>query len=209
MACGEMHLSYLVLLSSHIVGALTGQISIVIRVLFDFKLSTHVQWQSTADSKAAMMDVKISGKTTIVTGHAIFYKIWITDEGTMQRAKLVCTNWTDHLQPMIPEGLDKRSLKDIIGEIVFDSVVRELEIQNVKVLFDNYFLKSKPITIDLGKKMVFETHSYSWSGIGTLKLREIWTKQPVNRICADSIKGIEDITEFLTTDKNATPLIFS
>ncbi|CAJ1950091.1 unnamed protein product [Sphenostylis stenocarpa] len=53
------------------------------------------------------------------------------------------------------------------------------------------FLKSKPLKIDLGKKMVFETHLYSWSGIGTLKLREIWTKKPVNRICTDNIKGIE------------------
>ncbi|CAJ1947463.1 unnamed protein product [Sphenostylis stenocarpa] len=71
------------------------------------------------------------------------------------------------------------------------------------------FLKSKPLKIDLGKKMVFETHLYSWSGIGTLKLREIWTKQPVNRICADNIKGIEDRAGFLTTGKNAVPLIFT
>lgn len=71
------------------------------------------------------------------------------------------------------------------------------------------FLKSKPLKIDLAKKMVFETHLYSWSGIGTLKLKEIWTKQPLNRICANSIKGINHRTGFLTTDKNATPLIFT
>ncbi|CAJ1947457.1 unnamed protein product, partial [Sphenostylis stenocarpa] len=57
--------------------------------------------------------------------------------------------------------------------------------------------------------MVFEKHLYSWSRIGTLKLREIWTKQPVNRICADNIKGIEDRAGFPTIGKNAVPLIFT
>ncbi|CAJ1947465.1 unnamed protein product [Sphenostylis stenocarpa] len=266
---------------------------------------------------------------TYLVGKDLDWGLWaFQDEGTGQRAKLACANWAGHLQPMIPEGLDKRPLKDIIGEIVehkfncvrltyaiymwtryvhdnvFDSVVRELGIQNVKVLLDNHvsepkwccndddengffhdrhfnpqewvygltlaakhfngnhvivamslrnelhgpcqnlydwyrymskaavsihktnlnvlvvifglnydtelqFLKSKPLKIDLGKKMVFETHLYSWSGIGTLKLREIWTKQPVNRICADNIKGIEDRVGFLTTGKNAVPLIFT
>ncbi|CAJ1947461.1 unnamed protein product [Sphenostylis stenocarpa] len=159
-----------------------------------------------------------------------------------QRAKLACANWAGHLQPMIPEGLDKRPLKDIIGEIVehkFSVCVSPTQstcghvmsttmsmprlplwmYQNVKVLLDNHvsepkwccndddengffhdrhfnpqewvygltrqpntlmetMLYSKPLKIDLGKKMVFETHLYSWSGIGTPKLREIWTKQP-------------------------------
>jgi len=43
---------------------------------------------------------------------------WIIDEVTGQRAKLVCANWAGHLQPMIPEGLDQRPLKDIVGELV-------------------------------------------------------------------------------------------
>lgn len=71
------------------------------------------------------------------------------------------------------------------------------------------FLKSKPLKIGLGKKMVFETHLYSWSGIGTLKLKQIWTKQPLNRICANSIKGIDHRAGFLTAGKNASPLIFT
>jgi len=71
------------------------------------------------------------------------------------------------------------------------------------------FLKSKQLKVDLGKKMVFETHLYSWSGIGTLKLREIWTQQPLNRICAKSIRGIDYRAGFLTTGKNAAPLIFT
>ncbi|XP_020213289.1 glycosyl hydrolase 5 family protein [Cajanus cajan] len=286
-------------------------------------------------------------------------KRWIIDDATGQRAKLVCGNWAGHLRPMIPEGLDRRPLKEIVGELVdlnfncvrltyaiymwtryghgnvnatfasldapkvvegiamhnpsvlakthiqvFEDVVRELGAQNVKVLLDNHvsqpkwccndddengffhdrhfdpqewvhgltlaakhfsgnhavvamslrnelhgprqnlrdwykymsegalaihkenpnvlvlisglnydtelqFLKSKPLKIDLGKKMVFETHLYSWSGIGTLKLKEIWTKQPLNRICANNIKGIDHRAGFLTTGEKATPLIFT
>ncbi|XP_027905958.1 glycosyl hydrolase 5 family protein-like [Vigna unguiculata] len=300
----------------------------------------------------------------ISTSHSNAYPLstqnrWIIDEATGQRAKLVCANWAGHLQPMIPEGLDKRPLKDIVGELVkhkfncvrltyaiymwtryahenvsanlasldvpevvegiaknnpsvlsmthiqtFHAVVHELGVQNVKVLLDNHvsepmwccndddengffhdrhfnpqewvhgltlaakhfngnpvvvamslrnelhgprqnlkdwykymsqgalaiheanpnvlvlisglnydtelqFLKKKPLNIDLGKKMVFETHLYSWSGIGTLKLREIWTKQPLNRICANNVKAIDHRAGFLTIGKNATPLIFT
>jgi len=59
----------------------------------------------------------------ISTSHSNAYPLsthnrWIIDEATGQRAKLVCANWAGHLQPMIPEGLDKKSLKDIIGELV-------------------------------------------------------------------------------------------
>ena len=71
------------------------------------------------------------------------------------------------------------------------------------------FLKRKPFKVDLGKKLVFETHLYSWSGIGTLKLGEIWTKQPLNRICAFSIRGLDYRAGFLTMGENATPLIFT
>ncbi|XP_027337388.1 glycosyl hydrolase 5 family protein-like [Abrus precatorius] len=284
---------------------------------------------------------------------------WIMDDSTGQRAKLVCGNWAGHLKPMIPEGLDRRPLKDLVTELVehrfncvrltyaiymwtryghdnvidtfasldapevidgiaknnpsvlsmthiqaFDAVVHELGVQNVRVLLDNHvsepkwccndddqngffhdrhfdpqewvhgltlaakhfngnhavvamslrnelhgprqnlndwykymsqgalaihkanpnvlvvisglnydteleFLRNRPLKIDLGKKMVFETHLYSWSGIGTLKLKEIWTKQPLNRICANSIKGLDYRVGFLTIGKNATPLIFT
>ncbi|RDX59815.1 hypothetical protein CR513_61825, partial [Mucuna pruriens] len=43
---------------------------------------------------------------------------WIIDEATGQRAKLVCGNWAGHLHAMIPEGLDRRPLKDIVAELV-------------------------------------------------------------------------------------------
>ncbi|XP_061340173.1 glycosyl hydrolase 5 family protein-like [Gastrolobium bilobum] len=284
---------------------------------------------------------------------------WIIDDSTGERAKMVCGNWAGHLRPMIPEGLDKRPLKELVGELVkhkfncvrltyaiymwtrhgnhivndtfsnfdapevvdgiaknnpsvlnmthiqaFEAMVNELGAQNVKVLLDNHvsepkwccndddengffhdrhfdpqewiqgltlaakhfannhavvamslrnelhgprqnqndwyrymshgalsihkanpkvlvvisglnydtefqFLRSKPLKIDLGKKMVYETHLYSWSGTGTQKSKQIWTKQPLNRICADSIRGLEYRAGFLTTGKNAVPLIFT
>lgn len=43
---------------------------------------------------------------------------WIIDDTTGERVKLVCGNWAGHLQPMIPEGLDRRPLKELVGELV-------------------------------------------------------------------------------------------
>ncbi|KAK7274536.1 hypothetical protein RIF29_15630 [Crotalaria pallida] len=287
------------------------------------------------------------------------HKRWIIDDSTGQRAKLVCGNWAGHLRPMMPEGLDKQPLKNIVSNLVkhkfncvrltyaihmwtryghhnvsdtlatldapevvegiannnpwvlnvthinvFEAVINELGAQNVKVLYDNHvskpkwccnddddngffhdryfdpqewiqglslaakhfagntavvaqslrnelhgprqnvddwykymsqaalaihkenpnvlvvisglnydtelqFLKKRPLEIDLGNKMVFEVHLYSWSGIGTLKLGDIWTKQPLNRICAKSIKGLDYRAGFVTMGKNAAPLIFT
>ncbi|CAA0820472.1 Cellulase (glycosyl hydrolase family 5) protein [Striga hermonthica] len=42
---------------------------------------------------------------------------WIVDEATGQRVKLKCVNWVSHLQPMIAEGLDKKPLSVIVGNI--------------------------------------------------------------------------------------------
>ncbi|KAL1331331.1 hypothetical protein HN51_048601 [Arachis hypogaea] len=287
------------------------------------------------------------------------HKKWIIDEHTNQRSKLVCGNWAGHLRPMIPEGLDKQPLKDIVSELVdhnfncvrltyaiymwtrysnenvndalveldvpeviegiyknnpqvlgmnhiqvFEAVVNELGRQNVKVLLDNHvsepkwccqdddengfffdrhfdpqewilglslaakhfsrntavvaqslrnelhgprqneadwykymsqaamaihkenpnvlvlisglnfdtelqFLKRKPLNINIGNKLVYETHLYSWAGIGTLKLKDIWIKQPLNRICALSIRGLDSRAGFLTMGENAAPLIFT
>ncbi|XP_024640787.1 glycosyl hydrolase 5 family protein [Medicago truncatula] len=284
---------------------------------------------------------------------------WIIDDSTGERVKLVCGNWAGHLQPMIPEGLDRIPLKELVGELVknrfncvrltyavymwtrhahgivnntfnyldapevvagiakynpsilkmthieaFDAVVNELGARNVKVLLDNHvsepkwccnddddngffhdqhfdpqewihgltlaakhfyghqpivamslrnelrgprqnlrdwykymshaalvihktnpnvlvvisglnydtelqFLRNNPLKIDLGEKMVYEAHLYSWSGIGTLKLKEFWSKQPLNRICAENIEGLDQSAGFLTSGKNAVPLIIT
>jgi len=71
------------------------------------------------------------------------------------------------------------------------------------------FLRNKPLEIDLGKKMVYEAHLYSSSGIRTLKLKEFWSKQPLNRICAENIEGLDQSTGFLMTGKDAVPLIIT
>ena len=71
------------------------------------------------------------------------------------------------------------------------------------------FLKRKPLKIDIGKKLVYETHLYSWSGVAILKLKDIWTLQPLNRICANCLEGLDNQAGFLTTGKDAAPLIFT
>ncbi|XP_020969864.1 uncharacterized protein LOC107621467 [Arachis ipaensis] len=43
---------------------------------------------------------------------------WIIDESTKQRSKLVCGNWAGHLEPMLPEGLNKKPLKDLVSQLV-------------------------------------------------------------------------------------------
>ncbi|KAF5816024.1 putative cellulase [Helianthus annuus] len=42
---------------------------------------------------------------------------WIVDENTGDRVKLACVNWPGHLHVMIPEGLNKRPMKDIVSDI--------------------------------------------------------------------------------------------
>lgn len=110
----------------------------------------------------------------------------------------------------------RQNLKDWYRYMSQGAVAIHKANPNVLVLISglNYdtelqFLRKKPLKIDLGKKMVFETHLYSWSGIGTLKLKEIWTKQPLNRICANNVKAIDYRAGFLTTGENAAPLIFT
>lgn len=84
--------------------------------------------------------------------------------------------------------------------VVISGLIYDTELQ---------FLRNKPLNIDIGKKMVYETHLYSFSGIGTLKLRDIWTKQPLNRICANTVRGLDQRAGFLTIGENAVPLIIS
>ncbi|KAL1338031.1 hypothetical protein HN51_032720 [Arachis hypogaea] len=285
---------------------------------------------------------------------------WIIDESTKQRSKLVCGNWAGHLEPMLPEGLNKKPLKDLVSQLVnqrfncvrltyaiymwtryennvvedtlrdlrihkevvkgisksnpsllkmthiqvFDTLVKELGDQNVMVLLDNHvskakwccndddgngffydkyfdplewmqglslvgkhyagnsvvvamslrnelhgprqnkgdwyhymsegaktihkanpqvlvvvsglnydtefhFLKRKPLKLNIGKKLVYETHLYSWSGVGILNLKETWTMQPLNKICANSLEALDNQVGFLRSGSDAAPIIFS
>ncbi|KAL6501733.1 hypothetical protein OROGR_026866 [Orobanche gracilis] len=42
---------------------------------------------------------------------------WIVNETTGKRVKLACVNWASHLEPMIAEGLEKKPVKYIAGQI--------------------------------------------------------------------------------------------
>ncbi|GFP88950.1 endoglucanase [Phtheirospermum japonicum] len=42
---------------------------------------------------------------------------WIVDEPTGARVKFACVNWAAHLEPMLAEGLDKKSLADIARHV--------------------------------------------------------------------------------------------
>lgn len=44
-------------------------------------------------------------------------KRWIVDDATGKRVKLACVNWPGHLEPMVPEGLNKKPLKEIVSQI--------------------------------------------------------------------------------------------
>ncbi|XP_073136360.1 glycosyl hydrolase 5 family protein-like [Henckelia pumila] len=43
---------------------------------------------------------------------------WIVNEATGKRVKLTCANWAAHMEPMIPEGLEKQPVKYIATKIV-------------------------------------------------------------------------------------------
>ncbi|CAH9132169.1 unnamed protein product [Cuscuta epithymum] len=42
---------------------------------------------------------------------------WIVDDKTGQRVKLACASWPGHLEPMIPEGLDRRPLSELASDV--------------------------------------------------------------------------------------------
>ncbi|KAJ7944981.1 Endoglucanase [Quillaja saponaria] len=71
---------------------------------------------------------------------------------------------------------------------------------------DFSYLKKKPLDLeDLGNKLVYETHLYSFTaGAGST-----WTAQPVNRVCATTIQGLKDRAGFLMGGDNPTPLFMS
>ncbi|XP_057737124.1 glycosyl hydrolase 5 family protein-like isoform X3 [Arachis stenosperma] len=72
-----------------------------------------------------------------------------------------------------------------------------------------HFLKRKHLKLNIGKKLVYETHLYSWSGVGILNLKETWTMQPLNKICANSLEALDNQVGFLRSGSDAAPLIFS
>ncbi|KAJ1401557.1 Ricin B-like lectin [Sesbania bispinosa] len=70
---------------------------------------------------------------------------------------------------------------------------------------DLSFLKTRPIDVDIGNKLVCEVHSYAWSA-GS---RTEWIEQPVNKKCAKVINGSNERAGFPMSGMNPRPLVMS
>ncbi|KAI4352506.1 hypothetical protein L6164_006751 [Bauhinia variegata] len=70
---------------------------------------------------------------------------------------------------------------------------------------DLSFLKTKPLGVNIGNKLVHEAHLYAWSRGSA----DAWTNQPVNRVCSETIQGLNDRAGFLMSGPNPVPLFMS
>ncbi|KAK7273367.1 hypothetical protein RIF29_14416 [Crotalaria pallida] len=70
---------------------------------------------------------------------------------------------------------------------------------------DLSFLKKRPLEVNVGNKLVYEVHSYSWSGSSS----DDWIKKPVNQLCARIMNGLKDRAGFLMNGPNPAPLVMS
>ncbi|KAI9117889.1 hypothetical protein K1719_011031 [Acacia pycnantha] len=80
--------------------------------------------------------------------------------------------------------------------------------QNKHDWFSDFtLLKKKGLELeDLGNKLVYEMHLYSFTG----PAQDRWTIQPLNRICADTIESlVNGQSAFLMSGENAAPLFVS
>lgn len=70
---------------------------------------------------------------------------------------------------------------------------------------DLSFLKTKPLNISIGNKLVYEVHSYAWSQGSP----DDWIEQPVNQKCAKVMNGLNEKAGFLMSGSNSYPLVMS
>ncbi|KAK2414087.1 glycosyl hydrolase 5 family protein [Trifolium repens] len=68
---------------------------------------------------------------------------------------------------------------------------------------DLSFLKTKPLNVSIGNKLVYEVHSYAWSNGSP----NDWNEQPVNQKCANVMNGLNDKAGFLMSGSNPSPLV--
>ncbi|KAF8379617.1 hypothetical protein HHK36_029058 [Tetracentron sinense] len=69
---------------------------------------------------------------------------------------------------------------------------------------DLSFLGRKPLGIDLDNKLVYEAHWYSFSG-----QQGEWEVQPLNWVCANATRRIDERVGFVTQGENPVPLFVS
>jgi hypothetical protein len=70
---------------------------------------------------------------------------------------------------------------------------------------DLSFLKTMPLNVSIGNKLVYEVHSYAWSNGSP----DDWNKQPVNQKCANVMNSLNDKAGFLMSGSNPSPLVMS
>ena len=69
-------------------------------------------------SKSIFLLFILIASTTLAACYPLSTKgRFIMDESTGHRAKFACVNWAGHLEVMMPEGLHKQPLKDIVAQI--------------------------------------------------------------------------------------------
>ncbi|GAU19828.1 hypothetical protein TSUD_170540 [Trifolium subterraneum] len=70
---------------------------------------------------------------------------------------------------------------------------------------DLSFLKTNPLNVSIGNKLVYEVHSYAWS-IGS---PNDWNEQPMNQKCANVMNNLNDKAGFLMSGSNPNPLVMT
>jgi hypothetical protein len=70
---------------------------------------------------------------------------------------------------------------------------------------DLSFLKTEPLNVSIGNKLVYEVHSYAWSNGSP----NSWNEQPVNQKCAKVMNSLNDKAGFLMSGSNPSPLVMS
>lgn len=70
---------------------------------------------------------------------------------------------------------------------------------------DFRFLKTKPLRVNIGNKLVYETHRYGF----TEQQAPLWLNQSVNYMCTNITQEIEDKAGFLFRGKNPAPLFIT
>ncbi|CAI8591890.1 unnamed protein product [Vicia faba] len=70
---------------------------------------------------------------------------------------------------------------------------------------DLSFLKTNPLSTNIGNKLVYEVHSYAWSS----GPRSDWIDKPLNQKCAKVMNGLNDRAGFLISGSNPSALVMS
>ncbi|KAL7122919.1 hypothetical protein ACP275_01G074200 [Erythranthe tilingii] len=86
---------------------------------------------------------------------------WIIDQGTGNRVKLTCANWAAHMEPMIPEGLEKKPVSYIASQIA------KLGFNCVRLTWATYmFTRPEYVNLKVSESLDRYSLAAAKSGIG-------------------------------------------